>query len=202
MVCVDMGAITDTLFESELFGHVKGAFTDARTDRKGLIEEADGGTLFLDEIGNLPLHQQAKLLTVVQRRYVQRVGSNTPTTVDIRLVCATNRNLQKMVADGSFREDLLYRINPIQLELPPLRNRRDDIPLLADSFLKCYAKRYGKDICRFSQEAMEAMKSNAWPGNIRQLRHAVDHCGSHNRRRSAGREKQSNGNYGYEGNMF
>ena len=174
MVCVDMGAITDTLFESELFGHVKGAFTDARTDRKGLIEEADGGTLFLDEIGNLPLHQQAKLLTVVQRRYVQRVGSNTPTTVDIRLVCATNKNLQKMVADGSFREDLLYRINTIQLELPPLRNRRDDIPLLADSFLKCYAKRYGKDICRFSQEAMEALKSNAWPGNIRQLRHAVE----------------------------
>lgn len=130
--------------------------------------------MFLDEIGNLPLHQQAKLLTVVQRRYVQRVGSNTPTTVDIRLVCATNKNLQKMVADGSFREDLLYRINTIQLELPPLRNRRDDIPLLADSFLKCYAKRYGKDICRFSQEAMEALKSNAWPGNIRQLRHAVE----------------------------
>lgn len=174
MVCVDMGAITDTLFESELFGHVKGAFTDARTDRKGLIEEADGGTLFLDEIGNLPLHQQAKLLTVVQRRYVQRVGSNTPSVVDIRLVCATNKNLQKMVADGSFREDLLYRINTIQLELPPLRNRRDDIPLLADSFLKCYAKRYGKDICRFSTEAMEALKSNAWPGNIRQLRHAVE----------------------------
>ena len=174
MVCVDMGAITDTLFESELFGHVKGAFTDARTDRKGLIEEADGGTLFLDEIGNLPLHQQAKLLTVVQRRYVQRVGSNTPTTIDIRLVCATNKNLQKMVADGSFREDLLYRINTIQLELPPLRNRRDDIPLLADSFLKYYAKRYDKDICRFSTEAMEALKSNAWPGNIRQLRHAVE----------------------------
>ena len=111
---------------------------------------------------------------MVQRRYVQRVGSNTPTTVDIRLVCATNKNLQKMVADGSFREDLLYRINTIQLELPPLRNRRDDIPLLADSFLKCYAKRYGKDICSFSTEAMEALKSNAWPGNIRQLRHAVE----------------------------
>ena len=174
MVCVDMGAITDSLFESELFGHVKGAFTDARSDRKGLIEEADGATLFLDEIGNLPLRQQAKLLSVVQRRHVQRVGSNTAVDVDIRLVCATNRNLAQMVTDGSFREDLLYRINTIQLELPPLRLRRDDIPQLAMNFLHSYAARYGKDTASFSTEAMEALKSNAWPGNIRQLRHAVE----------------------------
>lgn len=174
MVSVDMGAITDTLFESELFGHVKGAFTDARTDRKGLIEEASGSTLFLDEIGNLPLHQQAKLLSVVQRRKVQRVGANSSTDVDIRLICATNRDLQQMIAEGLFREDLFYRINTIQLVVPPLRERPDDIPILAGAFLREYAGRYGKTVDGFTDRAISAMVANPWPGNIRQLRHVVE----------------------------
>ena len=125
-----MGAITETLFESELFGHVKGAFTDARTDRAGKFEAASGGTLFLDEIGNLTYALQSKLLTVIQKRKVVRVGSNTPLPVDIRLICATNRNLQQMVTEGSFREDLLYRINTIHVEIPPLRERPEDMPIM------------------------------------------------------------------------
>ena len=174
MVCVDMGAITESLFESELFGHVKGAFTDARTDRKGYVEEADGGTLFLDEIGNLPLRQQSKLLNVLQRRCVTRVGSNNPVAVDIRLICATNKNLPKMVADEEFREDLLYRINTIHLELPPLRERKEDIRPLAERFLAHFSEVYGKTVGAFAPDALAAMESYAWPGNIRELRHTVE----------------------------
>ena len=174
MVCVDMGAITESLFESELFGHVKGAFTDARTDRKGYVEEADGGTLFLDEIGNLRLRQQSKLLNVLQRRCVTRVGSNNPVAVDIRLICATNKNLPKMVADEEFREDLLYRINTIHLELPPLRERKEDIRPLAERFLAHFSEVYGKTVGAFASDALAAMESYAWPGNIRELRHMVE----------------------------
>ena len=174
MVCVDMGAITESLFESELFGHVKGAFTDARTDRKGYVEEADGGTLFLDEIGNLPLRQQSKLLNVLQRRCVTRVGSNSPVAVDIRLICATNKNLPKMVADEEFREDLLYRINTIHLELPPLRERKEDIRSLAERFLAHFSEVYGKTVGAFAPDALAAMESYAWPGNIRELQHAIE----------------------------
>ena len=169
-----MGAITESLFESELFGHVKGAFTDARTDRKGYVEEADGGTLFLDEIGNLPLRQQSKLLNVLQRRCVTRVGSNNPVAVDIRLICATNKNLPKMVADEEFREDLLYRINTIHLELPPLRERKEDIRPLAERFLAHFSEVYGKTVGAFAPDALAAMESYAWPGNIRELRHTVE----------------------------
>lgn len=174
MVCVDMGAITESLFESELFGHVRGSFTDAKTDRKGFIEEADGGTLFLDEIGNLPLHQQAKLLNVLQRRSVTRVGSNKPIPVDIRLISATNKNLWRMISDGAFREDLLYRINTILLELPPLRERRQDIMPLARRFLRHFALYYHKEVSDFTDEAAESLCAARWPGNIRELRHAVE----------------------------
>ena len=144
MVSVDMGSITESLFESELFGHVKGAFTDARDDRKGKFEQAHKGTLFLDEIGNLSLQSQAKLLSVLQNRYVVRVGSNKQIPIDIRLICATNCDLMQMVSEGRFREDLLYRINTIMIEVPPLRDRVDDIPILANYFLKVDCERYGK----------------------------------------------------------
>ena len=174
LVIVDMGAITDTLFESELFGHVKGAFTDARQDREGRFEAANCGTLFLDEIGNLPLHLQSKLLTALQSRQVVRVGSNTPISVDIRLICATNKDLPAMVDRGEFREDLLYRINTIHLNLPPLRERREDILPLARRFLRHYADRYGRTAQDFSPEAMARLEQHPWYGNIRELQHAVE----------------------------
>jgi DNA-binding NtrC family response regulator len=174
LVSVDMGAITETLFESELFGHVKGAFTDARTDRAGKFEVADGGTLFLDEIGNLPYHLQAKLLTVLQSRSVVRVGSNTPIPVNIRLVSATNRDLQEMVALGQFREDLLYRMNTIQLEIPPLRRRREDIVPFAGLFLKKYAQKYGKGALTLTAEAAEKLSAAPWNGNVRELQHTIE----------------------------
>ncbi len=174
LVSVDMGAITETLFESELFGHVKGAFTDARTDRAGKFEVADGGTLFLDEIGNLPYHLQAKLLTVLQSRSVVRVGSNTPIPVNIRLVSATNRDLEEMVALGQFREDLLYRMNTIQLEIPPLRQRREDIVPLAGIFLKRYGQKYGKGELKLSSEAAAKLTSAPWNGNVRELQHTIE----------------------------
>lgn len=173
-VSVDMGALTDTLFESELFGHNKGAFTDAREDRIGRFEAADGGTIFLDEIGNLPYHQQAKLLTVLQQRQVIRVGSNYPIPVDIRLICATNRNLDEMVAAGTFREDLLYRINTLHVQLPPLRERPEDIKPLAERFLKQYAGQYGRQVCEFSATALERLVNHPWYGNIRELQHMVE----------------------------
>ena len=174
MVSLDMGAIPDTLFESELFGHVKGAFTDARTDRAGKFETASGGTLFLDEIGNLPLHMQAKLLTVLQNRSIVRLGSNTPVPVDIRLITATNRDLFDLTAQGGFRQDLLYRINTIHIVLPPLRSRKEDIAPLAAMFLARYAEKYGKRVAGFTSAASERLAAHAWEGNIRELQHTVE----------------------------
>ena len=174
MLPVDMGAITETLFESELFGHVKGAFTDAKTDRPGKFELADGSTIFLDEIGNLSYSLQAKLLTALQRRSIVRVGGSTQIPIDIRLICATNRNLQQMVNDGDFREDLLYRINTIHLELPALRQRKADIVPLANRFLRQYGNIYNKVCIRFSEEAEQKLTSLPWYGNIRELQHAIE----------------------------
>lgn len=174
MVAVDMGAITDTLFESELFGHKKGAFTDARADRLGKIEEANKGTLFLDEIGNLPLPLQAKLLTVLQSRCVIRVGENLPVTVDIRLISATNCNLLQMVEEGRFREDLLYRINTIHIELPALRERKDDIEPLALFFLEKYKAKYQKPEMHLSDTSVKKLLDHSWPGNVRELQHAIE----------------------------
>ena len=174
MVAVDMGAITETLFESELFGHVKGAFTDAHADRPGKFEAANNGTLFLDEIGNLSYHLQAKLLTVLQRRSVTRVGSNTPIPVNIRLICATNRDLQAMVRKEQFREDLLYRINTIHVEIPPLRERPEDIVPLAEIFIAKYANLYNKQTPRLSDKAGEKLREQSWLGNIRELEHTIE----------------------------
>ena len=174
MLPVDMGAISETLFESELFGHVKGAFTDAKVDKPGKFELADGSTIFLDEIGNLSYSLQAKLLTALQRRSIVRVGGSTQIPVDVRLVCATNRNLQQMVNDGEFREDLLYRINTIHLELPALRQRKADIVPLANRFLRQYGDIYNKTNLRFSDEAEKKLTSLPWYGNIRELQHAIE----------------------------
>ena len=174
MVNVDAGALTETLFESELFGHVKGAFTDAHTDHVGKFELADGGTLFLDEIGNIPLHLQAKLLRVIQNRNVVRVGDTTEIPIDIRLICATNKDLEKMVAEGEFREDLYYRINTIHLHLPPLRERIDEIEPLAKLFLGIFAKKYRRNVSEISEEALELLKSHLWSGNIRELRNCIE----------------------------
>jgi len=174
MLPVDMGAISETLFESELFGHVKGAFTDAKVDKPGKFELADGSTIFLDEIGNLSYSLQAKLLTALQRRSIVRVGGSTQIPVDVRLVCATNRNLQQMVNDGEFREDLLYRINTIHLELPALRQRKADIVPLANRFLRQYGDMYNKTNLRFSDEAERKLTSLPWYGNIRELQHAIE----------------------------
>ncbi len=174
MLPVDMGAISETLFESELFGHVKGAFTDAKVDKPGKFELADGSTIFLDEIGNLSYSLQAKLLTALQRRSIVRVGGSTQIPVDVRLVCATNRNLQQMVNDGEFREDLLYRINTIHLKLPALRQRKADIVPLANRFLRQYGDIYNKTNLRFSDEAEKKLTSLPWYGNIRELQHAIE----------------------------
>ena len=174
MVPVDMGAITETLFESELFGHVKGAFTDARTDRPGKFEVANNGSLFLDEIGNLSYHLQAKLLSAIQSRTIVRVGSNRPVETDVRLICATNQNLQAMVAQERFRRDLLYRINTIHIEIPPLRQRREDIVPLARLFLEKYAAKYGKQGIRIAGEACRKLQEYDWYGNIRELQHTVE----------------------------
>lgn len=174
MVTVDMGAVSETLFESELFGHVRGAYTDARNDRTGKFELASKGTLFLDEIGNLPLALQAKLLAVIQNRAVSRLGSNKSVAVDIRLITATNQNLVRMVQEGRFREDLYFRINTIHIEVPPLRNRKEDIPALAHFFLRKFASRYGKGEVDINAEAIEKLKSYSWPGNIRELQHTIE----------------------------
>lgn len=173
-VAVDMGAITETLFESELFGHKKGAFTDAREDRPGRFELANGGTLFLDEIGNLSLSLQSKLLSALQSRQVTRVGSNQPIPVDIRLICATNMPLHQMVKEGTFRQDLLYRINTVEIRVPPLCDRIEDIPLLADHYLNYYARKYHKQVTAISAGAIDKLKRYAWPGNIRELQHAIE----------------------------
>ncbi|MGQ1891723.1 sigma-54-dependent transcriptional regulator [Thermophagus sp. OGC60D27] len=174
LISVDMGAISETLFESELFGHVKGAFTDAKEDRAGKFEIANHGTLFLDEIGNLPLHLQAKLLTALQNRQVTRVGSNHPVPVDIRLISATNCNLPALVKEGLFREDLLYRINTIHIEVPPLRDRGDDILALANFFLKKYTAKYHKPHLKINHQAEEKLLRYQWPGNIRELEHSIE----------------------------
>jgi len=174
LVSVDMGAITETLFESELFGHVKGAFTDARENRPGKFEVADKGSLFLDEIGNLSFHLQAKLLAAIQNRQISRIGSNQTVPVDIRLICATNKNLESMVHEGLFREDLLYRINTIQVEVPPLRERGNDVLVLADFFLKKYSSKYNKPNLKINQQAQDKLLKYAWPGNIRELQHTVE----------------------------
>jgi DNA-binding NtrC family response regulator len=173
-VSVDLGAISETLFESELFGHVKGAFTDAREDRNGRFEEANGGTIFLDEIGNISLPFQAKLLTVLQNRAVTRVGSNKANTVDVRLVCATNRNIQQMAAQYLFRQDLLYRINTIEIQLPPLRERIEDIIPLAEYFLQLYATKYKRPVTTLHESLEQQLKQYEWPGNIRELQHAME----------------------------
>ncbi len=174
LVTVDMGAITETLFESELFGHAKGSFTGAVVEREGKFEAANGGTIFLDEIANLPYHLQAKLLTVLQSKKVVKVGSNTPIEVDVRLICATNQSLERMVAEGKFREDLFYRINTIQTKIPALRERSEDIMPLSERFLATYSSKYRKPIEAFTPSAVETLMSHSWAGNIRELQHTIE----------------------------
>jgi DNA-binding NtrC family response regulator len=170
----DMGAISETLFESELFGHVRGAFTDAKKDRPGRFEVASNGTLFLDEIGNLSLPMQAKLLTVIEKGQVTRVGANKPTEVDVRLICATNMPIEELMREHKFRQDLLYRINTVEIHLPPLRERIEDIFLLAEHFLAKFVKKYNKSIKGFSSACRKKLELYEWPGNVRELRHAVE----------------------------
>ena len=174
MVCVDAGALTETLFESELFGHVKGAFTDAHADHVGKFEQANGGTLFLDEIGNIPLHLQAKLLRAIQNRTVTRVGDTKAIPIDIRLICATNKNLEQMVKDGEFREDLYYRINTMHLHLPALRERTDEIVPLAKMFISKYAEKYRRQVNGLTSEAEDLLKGQFWSGNIRELQNCIE----------------------------
>jgi len=173
-VSVDLGAVPETLFESELFGHKKGSFTDAKEDRVGRFEAASGGSLFLDEIGNLSLPLQAKLLTALQNRQIRKLGTNQFTPIDIRLVCATNMPLYDMVRENNFRQDLLYRINTVEIKLPPLRDRQADIPLLVEHFLATYSQKYNKPDMNVSPEAIRELQDYGWPGNIRELRHAVE----------------------------
>ncbi len=173
-ISVDLGAITETLFESELFGFKKGAFTDAKEDRAGRFEAANKGTIFLDEIGNLSLALQSKLLSVLQNRTVVRLGTNKEIPIDIRLICATNMPLYQMVKDGKFRQDLLYRINTVEIHVPSLRERIEDIPLLVDHFLDIYCKKYKMNTKRVSEETLSRLKKHSWPGNIRELQHAVE----------------------------
>jgi DNA-binding NtrC family response regulator len=173
-ISVDLGAITETLFESELFGHVKGAFTDARQDKAGRFEIASGGTIFLDEVGNLTLPLQAKLLTVLQQRVIQPVGSSKTIAVDVRLISATNLSLHEMTAEKKFRQDLLYRLNTVEMRIPSLRERSEDIPLLADHFLEVYGKKYKRPGMKIDKAVMIRMKKYHWPGNIRELQHAIE----------------------------
>ncbi len=174
MINVDMGAVSESLFESELFGHEKGAFTDARESRPGKFEAASGSTLFLDEIGNLPVGLQAKLLAALQNREVTRLGSNRKIPIDIRLIAATNRDLPELVKQSLFREDLYYRINTIQIEIPPLRNRREDIPLFIDYFLKKYTALYNQPGLTIHPQAAAKLERYDWPGNIRELQHTIE----------------------------
>jgi DNA-binding NtrC family response regulator len=173
-ISVDLGALSETLFESELFGHMKGAFTDAKADRPGRFEVASGGTLFLDEIGNLSLPLQAKLLTVLERREVTRVGANKPTPIDIRLICATNMGIKQMAAENGFRQDLLYRINTVEIDIPPLRERHEDIPVLTDHFLKIYSKKYNRKITKPSAAVIRKLTAYTWPGNVREFQHVIE----------------------------
>jgi DNA-binding NtrC family response regulator len=173
-VKVDLGALTESLFESELFGYAKGAFTDAREDRAGRFEASDGGSIFLDEIGNLPLPQQAKILSVLQNRVVTRVGENRPRAVNVRVIAATNQNLFEMVQNRTFRQDLLYRINTIEIHLPPLRDRLEDIEALGIHFLQLFSQKYKRTKKGFSAALLKEMQRYAWPGNVRELQHAVE----------------------------
>jgi len=173
-ITVDMGAISESLFQSELFGHVKGAFTDAREDRAGRFEVASNGTLFLDEIGNLPRTLQAKLLTALQKREITRVGSNKARAIDIRLICATNRPIHDMVGQNEFRQDLLYRINTVEITLPPLRERTEDIPSITNHFLEVYSRKYGKKPGSMNRAAEKKMQTYPWPGNVRELQHVIE----------------------------
>ncbi|MFH0760208.1 MAG: sigma-54 dependent transcriptional regulator [Bacteroidota bacterium] len=174
MITVDMASVPLTLFESEMFGHKRGAFTDAKQDRIGRFETASGGTLFLDEIGNLSMNMQAKILYVLQERHVIPLGSNRVVPIDIRLICATNRSLDKLVMEGLFRQDLLFRINTIQVDLPPLRERGGDIELMANFFLEKYAAKYDRGKLAFAKDSLMAMRSYTWPGNIRELEHSIE----------------------------
>jgi DNA-binding NtrC family response regulator len=171
---VDVGALTETLFESELFGHKKGAFTDAREDRVGLFETASGGTLFLDEIGNISLHQQAKLLSVLQNRKITRIGTNQPIPIDIRLICATNMPLTELANESRFRKDLIYRINTVEIMVPPLRRRGSDVEMLAKHFVRIYAKKYLKNSDDFDAKALEKLRSYHFPGNVRELQYTIE----------------------------
>ena len=171
---VDMGAISETLFESELFGYVKGAFTDAKEDKPGRFEAASGGTLFLDEIANISPNLQSKLLTVLQNRLVTRIGSNIPKPVDFRLICATNASISELVNQKQFRQDLLYRINTVEINIPPLRERKEDVPLLCNHFLNIYLKKYNKEQKEISQSALNKLIDYQWPGNVRELQHAIE----------------------------
>jgi DNA-binding NtrC family response regulator len=173
-ISIDMGTLTPTLFESELFGHVKGAFTDAKDDRAGRFEIASGGTLFLDEIGNIPPELQAKLLTVLQKREITRVGANKAVPIDIRLICATNMPIHQYASDKKFRQDLLYRINTVEILIPPLRERKDDIPVLSEYFLSIFAKKYNKSCVRFDAGTVFKLVNYSWPGNVRELQHAIE----------------------------
>jgi DNA-binding NtrC family response regulator len=173
-ISIDIGSITETLFESEMFGHSKGAFTDAKEDKTGWFETASGGTLFLDEIGNLSLTMQSKLLTAIQNRVIYKVGSKTPIPFNIRLICATNKNLEELVSKNLFREDLFYRVNTIVIEIPPLRDRGEDIVLLAQHFLKEYATKYEKFYLKFNSKTLDKLMKYNWPGNVRELRHTVE----------------------------
>ncbi len=173
-ISVDLGSITESLFESELFGYEKGAFTDAKKEKAGRFEVASGGSLFLDEIGNLSLQFQTKLLTVLERREIVRVGATRAKPIDVRLICATNNNIHQMVSDNSFRQDLLYRINTVEIHLPPLRERTGDIPLLANHYIKIYAKKYKKNIKGISANALKKLNQYPWPGNVRELQHAIE----------------------------
>ena len=173
-ISIDLGSIPEQLFESELFGYEKGAFTDARRDKPGRMEVASGGTLFLDEIGNLSLPMQAKLLTAIEKRQILRLGATRSVPIDVRLISATNMDIHAMVQEGTFRQDLLYRINTIELHIPPLRERGNDILLLADYFLDCYARKYKKKIGGLTRDAKTKLQSYAWPGNVRELQHAIE----------------------------
>lgn len=173
-ISVDLGSIAETLFESELFGHMKGAFTDAKKDKPGRFEVATDGTLFLDEIGNLSLPLQAKLLTAIERKEITRLGATKSTPIDVRLICATNNNVYDMVDEGNFRLDLLYRINTVEIHLPPLRERSGDIPVLAEHFMKIYSKKYKKDIRKLQPSALKKLNMYSWPGNVRELQHALE----------------------------
>ena len=173
-ITIDLGSVPETLFESELFGYEKGAFTDARKAKAGRMEVASGGTLFLDEIGNLSLAMQSKLLTAIEKRRISRLGSTKSQPIDVRLICATNSDIRQMVEEGNFRQDLLYRINTIEIRIPPLRERGNDIILLADHFLQKYAHKYKKEILGLTREAKQKLMKYEWPGNVRELQHAME----------------------------